>query len=75
MFKKSKQELEQEAQTLKDEIKKLQINEPDFGDDVDAFDEEADEAEEFSTDLGKIKAYKERLEEIEDELGKHTQAK
>ena len=70
-IKKSKQELEKEAEELRADIKKLKENEPDFGDDVDQFEEEADEANAYSTNLGKIEAFKRRLEEIEDELGHH----
>ncbi|MEK7629955.1 MAG: TraR/DksA C4-type zinc finger protein [Patescibacteria group bacterium] len=36
----------------------------DFGDDIDAFDEETDEAEEFSNQLGLKKSFEENLENI-----------
>jgi RNA polymerase-binding transcription factor DksA len=43
---------------------------PEMGTDVDHFDEEADEAEEFSTNAGIEKVYKERLENIKLALDK-----
>ena len=59
----SKEELEKEKKNLENQIKKYDKN-PDFGDDVDGFEEEAEEAEEFSKNLGIQRALKERLEEV-----------
>ena len=59
----SKEELEKEKKTLEDQLKKYEKM-PDFGDDVDGFEEETEEAEEYSKNLGIQKALKERLEEV-----------
>jgi DnaK suppressor protein len=44
----------------------------DFGSDVDHFEEEADEAEEYGNQLSVIQALKERLNDIEHALSKFT---
>ncbi len=70
IIKKSKEVLEKEVEELRKKIKDIETHEPDSGDDVDHFDEEADEATDYAANLGKIEAYKERLEEAEEELRK-----
>ncbi len=48
-----------------------ELNQPvDMGDDIDSFDEEADEAEEMSTNQGTISALKQRYLRIKDALNK-----
>jgi DnaK suppressor protein len=59
-----------EAQ-LAGEIAELKKN-PDMGSDVDAFDEETDEAEEFSANQGALQDLKERYQNVKDALGKMT---
>lgn len=61
--------LEKAQQELKLELSKIpQV--PDLGDDTEGelFEEEADEAEEYSTNLGIKDALKQRLIEVEDAL-------
>jgi len=58
----SKRDLEKELATLQEK--------PEFGSDVDHFEEEADEAEEFSKNLGVAKVLRHRLKDVEDALGK-----
>ena len=61
--------LEEKEQTLSKEIERL--SQPvDMGDDVDSYDEETDEAEEFSTNLGKAEGLKPILEQVRDALRK-----
>ncbi len=55
-----KKKLEATKRDLETELKSLAKN-PEFGSDVDHFEEEADEAEEYSKNLGVAKAMKERL--------------
>ncbi|HEY4523949.1 MAG TPA: TraR/DksA C4-type zinc finger protein [Candidatus Paceibacterota bacterium] len=65
-----KQKLEEERKQIELEIKNLEKS-PDFGSDVTELnDEEADEAEEFSTNVGIADTLKIRLREIEDALKK-----
>ncbi|MDP3956636.1 MAG: hypothetical protein Q8P97_01420 [bacterium] len=65
-----KQKLEEERRQIELEIKNLE-KAPDFGSDVaDLNDEEADEAEEFSTNLGIREPLKVRLKDIQDALKK-----
>lgn len=65
-----KQKLEEERKQIELEIKNLEAS-PDFGSDVTELnDEEADEAEEFGTNLGIADTIKVRLREIEDALKK-----
>jgi RNA polymerase-binding transcription factor DksA len=65
---KTKEELEKEKLDLENQIKKYD-KAPDFGDDTESdFEEEADEAEEYSKSMGVKQALKERLAEIETEL-------
>ena len=66
---KSYEELEKEAREIEEQLKKYNKN-PDFGDDIDGFDEETDEAEEYSKNLGIIKALKDRQEEIKTKLSR-----
>ncbi|MEK7555132.1 MAG: TraR/DksA C4-type zinc finger protein [Patescibacteria group bacterium] len=61
--------LEAARNDLKEQIASLAEN-PEFGSDVDHFEEEADEAEEYSKNLGIEKTLKERLENVEHALGK-----
>ena len=64
----TKEELETLKEKLLEEKLKLsrELEDPhvDFGSDVDAFDEESDEAEEFATKLGIQTATKEHLREV-----------
>jgi DnaK suppressor protein len=64
-----KKKLEQTKLDLEREIQKLG-EAPEFGSDVDHFEEEADEAEEYSKNLGIGKALKERLSNVERALEK-----
>lgn len=57
---KSKREIEEALKSMKEV--------PELGSDVDAFDTETDEAEEYSNELGKKAALKERLSAIRDAL-------
>lgn len=67
-----KQKLEEERRQIELEIKNLE-KVPDFGSDVADFnEEEADEAEEFSTNLGIREPLKVRLKDIQDALKKIT---
>ena len=63
----SKEELQKEKKSLEEQLKKYEKM-PDFGDDIDSFEEETEEAEEFSKNLGVQKALKERLNEVENLL-------
>lgn len=61
--------LEAEKKELEKELAKL--NEPvDMGDDVDSFDEEADEAVEFSANQGMAVTLKRRYHRVQDALAK-----
>ena len=54
---------------LEAELKKL--NEPvNMGDDIDSFDEEADEATEFSANMGMVQALKRRYHSVQEALAK-----
>lgn len=70
----SNQEVEKIKQVLeakREDIKKkiAELSSPvDMGDDIDSFDEETDEAEEFSTNAGKADAFKKQLADVEDAL-------
>ena len=64
-----REKLEAEKRKVEEELKKHEGHKG-FGTDVDCFDEEADEAEEFSANLGIQQALKERLVEIEERLRK-----
>jgi len=66
IFKKSLKNKESELEALVKEMK----NPPDFGDDVDSYEEEAEEAEAFSANLGKEKLFHERLHQIKSALKK-----
>jgi len=61
-LKKTQEELEKELKTLK--------GVPEMGSDVDSFDEETDEAEEYSTNLGIKQVLKERLIAVREALDK-----
>jgi len=64
-----RKKLEAEKSRLMEEIKKDERPE-DFGDDVDSFDEEADEAEEYANKLSMSQAVKDRVNEIDSALNK-----
>lgn len=59
-----KERLEKEKERLVKELKKAEAPES-FGGDVDGFDEEADEAEEFSTHLAEGQTLRDRVNEID----------
>lgn len=50
-------------------------NPAEFGDDIDGFDEEADEAEEFSNQISQAEALRARVQEIEVALAKFADGK
>ena len=64
---KSRAELEAEREKLKKELSETKLT-TDMGSDVDHFDEEADEAEEMSANIGVREALKARLSEVESQL-------
>ena len=67
-----KEQLEKEAGELEAQLGSVS-KDKDFGSDVESdFSEEADEAEEFSNDLGTKDVLKERLKDIETALDKMT---
>lgn len=66
---KYKEKLEKERMLLVAEIKKNE-KPPDFGSDIDHFDEETDEAEEFGNQLAIAQDLKNRLSEVDLALGK-----
>lgn len=59
--------LQDTQKKLEDEIDTLSLP-VDMGDDIDSYDEEADEAEEFSANLGMAKTLKARLLLVKDAL-------
>lgn len=68
-LKEYKTKLEKERAMLLAEIKQTEVQ-PEFGSDVDHFDEEADEAEEVGNQLAVGQDLKNRLAEIDIALGK-----
>ena len=64
-----KEQLEKEGGELEAQLSAAK-KPAEFGSDVDSFDEEADEAEEFSNKLGVQESLKERLQDIEAALDK-----
>jgi len=62
-------QLKKSSEEIEEELKSMAVV-PDSGSDVDHFDEETDEAEDYSTNLGIKDALKERLEEIKCALAK-----
>lgn len=58
-----KKQLEKTKKDLEAELKSL-AGVPEMGSDVDAFDTETDEAEEFSNKIGVEQTVKERLEDV-----------
>ncbi len=64
-----KSKLEATKIELEKEMAELSKN-PDMGSDVDAFDEETDEAEEFSANMGMLESVKERYQSVKDALAK-----
>lgn len=73
-IKKFKTKLEQGEKEFGMRIRDLGIV-PEMGTDIDHYDEEADEAEEFSTNAGMGQVYKERLENIKRALDKINRPK
>jgi DnaK suppressor protein len=64
-----KAQLEKTKTELEAELKKL--NEPvDMGDDIDSFDEETDEATEYSANQGMAQTLKARYHRVQDALAK-----
>ncbi|MDI6820603.1 MAG: hypothetical protein QMD65_00280 [Patescibacteria group bacterium] len=61
------EQLRKEAEKTETHLQKFEQN-VDFGNDVDHFDEEADEAEEFANRLGLRKVLQERLKRIYEAL-------
>lgn len=68
-IKKLKEKLENSKKEFESRLKKLETA-PELGDDIDHFEEEADEAEEFTTNIGISQAHKERLRDIKRALDK-----
>ena len=66
-----KEKLESKKSDLQSQIKGFKTV-PDFGSDVDHFEEEAEEAEAYSTNLGVSSALNERLQDVERALDKIT---
>ncbi len=64
-----KKRLEAAHADLKEQVASLAEN-PEFGTDVDHFEEEGEEAEEFSKNLGVADALKQRLKNVEGALDK-----
>ena len=70
-----KKKLEEERASVEREIKALE-KVPEFGSDVtDYNEEEADEAEEWSTNVGIAESLKERLNEVKNALEKITEGR
>jgi DnaK suppressor protein len=61
--------LEKHRKEIEKKLKKFR-KVPDFGDDVDSGDEEADETEEFGAQLAIAQKYKEHLADIDEALRK-----
>lgn len=64
-----KRVLEKTEQELQEEISRLK-NPVNMGDDIDSYDEEADEAEEYSGNLGQAEALRRRLDHVKLALAK-----
>jgi RNA polymerase-binding transcription factor DksA len=64
-----KSKLESAKLELEKEMAELSKS-PDMGSDVDGFDEETDEAEEFSANMGMLESVKERYQSVKDALAK-----
>lgn len=64
-----KKKLLSEKRRLEEELRETEKPES-FGADIDAFDEEADEAEEFANRLAIAQALKDRINEIDSALNK-----
>lgn len=64
-----KEDLRKKEKDLKGRLKNEEKS-PEFGSDIDSFDEEADEVEEYSNQLGIQEALKVELEEIKRALNK-----
>lgn len=69
-----KEKLEKEKKEVEEEIKKLAVP-PDFGSEVDEGEEEADETEQFGTNLGIQQVLRNKLEEINETLQRIEQGK
>ncbi|MDO8602156.1 MAG: TraR/DksA C4-type zinc finger protein [bacterium] len=73
---KTKDELKQKLENIKVQLERelKDFRKPtDMGDDIDALDEEADEAEEFSANSGMAQAVQDRHEAVINALGKLDQ--
>ena len=64
--------LRAEEKKLEDAVKELSET-VDFGSDVDHFEEEADEADEFSNRIGQKASFKEHLERVKEALARMGQ--
>lgn len=60
----------EDERNLEKEVGELEKERPDFGSDVDSFDEETDEAEEVANQTGVARVLKERLENVRAALAK-----
>lgn len=69
---KLKNKLNEEKSELEREVKKLKVV-PDFGNDVDSLEEEADESAAYGDQLALMQTFKERLNDIERALDKMTE--
>ncbi len=69
-----KKELEAEKTKLLEELKKDEAP-VDFGSDIDSFEEEAQEAEEFSEKVALGQTHKEQIDDIDIALGKISSGK
>ena len=67
--KKYEEKLKKTQQDLETELKGHSAEVPEMGTDVDAFDTETDEAEEYSNELGVKDALKQRLQAVKKALG------
>jgi len=63
------EKLKKTEEELRAGIKDLEVV-PEFGSDIDHFEEETNEAEEFSKNLGETKVFRERLRNVEHALHK-----
>jgi len=69
-----KEKLLEEKTATENNLKAAKVT-VDFGNDVDNFDEEGDEAEEFSNQLALKKVWEEKLEDIQNALAKFKTGK
>ena len=64
-----KKQLEEEKKEIEEQLKKLEKM-PDFGNDIDSLEEEADETEEYGNQMAVAHTFKKRLADIETALEK-----